>query len=475
MMEGFGVHSFRLVNDAGQSTYVKFHWRPKLGMQSVVWDEALKISGGDPDFHRRDLWNSIDSGDFPEWELAVQLFDDEFAQKFDFDVLDSTKLIPEEAIPLRVIGRMVLDRNPDNYFAETEQVAFCTTHVVPGIDFTNDPLLQGRNQSYLDTQIKRLGGPNFAEIPINQPQCPMRNFQRDGHMQMRVPKGRVSYSPSSLSETTERADPVHGFTSFPAQEEGSKLRVRSATFADHYSQARQFFFSQTEPEQNHIVSAFIFELSKVETEAIRGRVLGQLANVDAGIATRVANGLGYESHIEKAATTVATRTDLAASPALSILAKFKPTLAGRLIGCLVADGTDTALVTALEAEAAKMGAQFKVIAPKVGGAKGSDGGKIHADFQLAGGSSVLFDTIVLALSKEGAALLTKEAVAVAFVHDAFTHLKVIGHTPGAQSLLDKAGVMPDAGVVALDKAEAFLATASQGRIWDREPKVRTVF
>ncbi len=208
MMEGFGVHSFRLVNDAGESTYVKFHWRPKLGMQSVVWDEALKISGGDPDFHRRDLWNAIDTGDFPEWELAVQLFDEAFAESFDFDILDATKLIPEEIIPLRVIGRMVLDRNPDNYFSETEQVAFCTTHVVPGIDFTNDPLLQGRNQSYLDTQLTRLGGPNFAQLPINAPRCPMRNFQRDGHMQMGIPKGRVSYSPSSLQPTTERQDPA---------------------------------------------------------------------------------------------------------------------------------------------------------------------------------------------------------------------------------------------------------------------------
>jgi len=303
----------------------------------------------------------------------------------------------------------------------------------------------------------------------------MRNFQRDGHMQLRAPKGRVSYSPSSLNETTERADPVHGFTSVPAHEEGNKLRARSATFADHYSQGRQFFFSQTEPEQNHIVSAFIFELSKVETEAVRLRVLSRLANVDESVAKRVANGLGYEGPIEKAPSTVATRTDLPASPALSILAKFTPTLKGRLIGCLVADGTDPQLVAALEAEATKMGAQLKVIAPKVGGAKGSDGGTIRADFQLAGGPSVLFDTVVLALSKEGAAVLTKEAAAVAFVHDAFAHLKVIGHTPGAQALLDKAGVMPDAGVVALDKAKAFLATASKGRIWDREPHVRTVF
>nr|WP_131195767.1 catalase [Lichenihabitans psoromatis] len=477
MMEGFGVHSFRLVNEAGQSTYVKFHWRPKLGMQSVVWDEALKISGGDPDFHRRDLWNAIDTGSFPEWELAVQLFDEDFATSFDFDVLDATKLIPEEVIPLRVIGRMVLDRNPDNYFAETEQVAFCTTHVVPGIDFTNDPLLQGRNQSYLDTQIKRLGGPNFAQLPINAPRCPVRNFQRDGHMQMGAPKGRVSYSPSSLDTTTERQDPMLGFKSFPAKEAGDKLRTRSSTFADHFSQARLFFFSQTETEQNHIISAFIFELSKVQTEAVRLRLLGRLANVDEAIAKRVANGLGYEGPIEKAPTQVPVRTDLKPSPMLSIHAKAKPTLKGRLIGCLVADGTDPKVVVAIEKAATKIGAQLKVIAPKVAGAKGSDGGLIHADFQLAGGPSVLFDTVVLALSVEGAAMLAEESAAVAFVHDAFAHLKVIGHSVGAKTLMDKAGVKPDSGVVALDahSGTAFLHEAEKGRVWAREPTVRTVF
>ncbi|RYH14566.1 MAG: catalase [Alphaproteobacteria bacterium] len=475
MMEGFGVHSFRLLNEAGKSTYVKFHWRPALGSQSVVWDEALKISGGDPDFHRRDLWDAIEQGSFPEWELAVQMFDEEFANTFDFDILDSTKLIPEEVVPLRVVGRMVLDRNPDNYFSETEQVAFCTTHVVPGIDFTNDPLLQGRNQSYLDTQLSRLGGPNFAQLPINAPRCPMRNFQRDGHMQMGVLKGRVSYSPSSLSPTTERQDPANGFTSFPAHEVGDKMRVRSETFADHYSQARQFFFSQTEPEQNHIVSAFIFELSKVETEAVRSTLLSRLANVDETLAKRVADGLGHDAPITKAPAKVQTRTDLAASPMLSILAKFKPTLKGRKVGCLVADGTDTAQVRALEEAAKAVGASFAVVAPKVGGAKGSDGGKIRADFQLAGGPSVLFDTVVLALSEEGAAMLTKEAAAVAFVHDAFAHLKVIGHTDGAKALMDKAGVMPDAGIVGLTKPEAYLDVASKGRIWDRERSVRTVF
>ena len=281
MIEGFGVHSFRLVNAEGKSTFVKFHWRPKLGVQSVMWDEAVKINGADPDFHRRDLWEAINNGDFPEWELGVQLFDDEFADSFDFDHLDSTKLIPEEQVPLRIIGRMVLDRNIDNFFAETEQVAFCTANVPPGIDFSDDPMLHGRNFSYHDTQLIRLGGPNFTQIPVNQPKgCPMANFQRDGHMQMQVPKGRVAYQPSMLDPNGPREDPAKGVRSFPAPISGEKRRERSDTFSDHYSQAKQFFASQTETEQAHIVSALVFELSKVETAAIRERMLSHLANID---------------------------------------------------------------------------------------------------------------------------------------------------------------------------------------------------
>ena len=477
MMEGFGIHTFRLMNQSGKSTYVKFHWRPKQGMQSLIWDEALKINGADPDYHRRDLWNAIDTGDFPEWELAVQLFDEDFAKRFDFDVLDASKVIPEEQIPLKVIGRMVLNRNPANIFAETEQVAFCPTHVVPGIDFTNDPLLQGRLFSYLDTQMTRLGGPNFAEIPINRPKCPVMNFQRDGHLQMAVPEGRVNYSPSSLAGHGPREDPRRGYTSVAAREEGDKLRVRPASFADHFSQARQFYISLTETEQNHLIAAFTFELSKVETKAVRARMLSQLANVDMKVAHRVADGLGHLDPIVNAPTTVKTRTDLKPSPALSILAKAKPTLTGRMIGCLVADGTDPALVAALTASAKAKGAKLKVIAPKIEGAKGANGKLIPADFQLAGGPSVLFDAVILALSPEGAAQLATQASAIGFVQDAFAHLKVIGHTPGAAVLLEKANVQSDGGIVALESAASsdnFLNQAAKGRIWDREPKVRPV-
>jgi catalase len=475
MMEGFGVHTYRFVSEAGKSTFVKFHWRPKLGMQSVVWDEALKISGADPDFHRRDLWNAIEKGDYPEWELGVQLFDQNFADNFDFDVLDPTKLIPEEILPLRIIGRLMLDRNVSNFFAETEQVAFCVRNVVPGVDFSDDPLLQGRIFSYLDTQLKRLGGPNFHQIPVNAPKCPVMHFQRDGHMQMSPQPGRVNYSPSSLAEDTPRQEPHHGLASFAEPMDGNKLRIRSESFADHFSQARQFFYSQTEPEQNHIVSAFIFELSKVETPAVRERMVGQLANVDFKIAQRVADGLGLQGEITAVATTVKARQDIKPSPALSILGKAKETLQGRKIGCLVAAGTDAKLVVSLKSAAAKMKADFTVVAPKVGGAVAADGQLLPADFQLAGGSSVLFDTVFVALSAEGSEQLSTEAAAVGWVHDAFSHCKVIGATKEAQPLLDAAGVASDEGVIVGTNSNTFLTAAVKGRIWEREPKLRTIY
>ena len=477
MMEGFGVHTFRLINDAGKSTYVKFHWRPKLGMQSVVWDEAVKLNGADADYHRRDLWNAIEQGSFPEWELAVQLFDEDFAERFDFDVLDATKLIPEEVLPLRVIGRMVLDKNPGNVFSETEQVAFCTSNVVPGIDFTNDPLLQGRNFSYLDTQLTRLGGPNFAQIPINQPRCPMHNFQRDGHMQMGLQRGRVSYEPSGLGGKEPHEDAHAGFRSFAAREEGDKLRTRPESFADHFSQARQFFMSQTKPEQNHIVAAITFELSKVETASVRNRMLGQLANIDVTLSKRVADGLGHAGAIEAVKAAAPTRTDLKPSPALSILAKAEPTLKGRMIGCLVSDGIDPAFIKALAAATKSAGATMTIVAPKLGGVRGANSAMITADGQLAGTPSVLFDAVVLAVSEPGADRLAQDAAAVAFVADAYAHLKVIGHTPGAAKLLQRAGVPGGDGVIAIngDAIHPFLTAASKGRVWDREADVRPIF
>ncbi|WP_151989769.1 catalase [Sphingomonas aurantiaca] len=478
MMQGFGVHSFRLVTADGKSTFVKFHWTPKLGIQSVVWDEAVKINGADPDFHRRDLYNAIEMGDFPEWELGVQLFTEEEAAGFDFDYRDSTKLIPEEVVPLRTVGRLVLNRNPANVFAETEQVAFCTQNVVPGIDFSDDPLLHGRHFSYLDTQLKRLGSTNFTQIPINAPKCPFANMQRDGHMQTLVQPERVTYTPSLLDPTGPRESHSRGFRSFPAPVEGTKVRIRSETFADHYSQARQFFLSQSEPEQNHIVSALIFELSKVDAAIVRTAMLGHLVNVQQELGDRVAAGLGHDDPIEPMATTVQARTDLPASPKLSILKRATPTLEGRMIGCLVTDGADAKLIAKLTEAATAMKAVVKIVAPKLGGVTLSDGTKLAADHQLAGGPSVLFDTVVLAVSDAGVKQLLGEAAAVAWVHDAFAHLKVIGHTAAAQPLLDAAGVVADAGVVAMAKpaaASSYVDIAANGRIWDREPSVRTVF
>ena len=322
-MEGFGVHSFRFVNAEGKSTFVKFHWKPKLGLQSVLWNEAVKINGADPDFHRRDLWDAIKGGHFPEWELGLQLFDEEFADTFEFDILDSTKIIPEEQIPVQIVGRLVLDRTVDNFFAETEQVAFCTQNIVPGIDFSDDPLLQGRNFSYLDTQLKRLGSPNFTHLPVNAPRCPMAHFQQDGHMAMKNPKGRVNYEPNSWGALGgPRENPERGFTSFPEEVAGPKTRLRSESFADHYSQARQFLISQTPIERKHIGDALVFELSKCERPDIRSRVVSHLLNIDVALATRVADGLRLEMP-DPAKAARPTRQELPPSAPLSILARPK--------------------------------------------------------------------------------------------------------------------------------------------------------
>ena len=474
-MEGFGVHTFRMINAQGKSTFVKFHWKPKLGMQSVVWNEAVKLNGADPDFHRRDLWNAIQKGAFPEWELGLQLFDEEFANSFGFDILDPTKLIPEEQVPIRMVGRLVLDRVVDNFFAETEQVAFMTQNIVPGIDFTNDPLLQGRNFSYLDTQLKRLGGPNFTHLPINAPKCPFQNFQRDGHMAMHTPKGRANYEPNSWGGEAggPRESPETGFKTFAAEESGQKQRVRGELFADHYSQARQFFISQTGVEQAHIQAAFIFELSKVETPAIRARVVSHLLNVDAGLAHRVADGLGMElpQAAEPARPVV---TGLPPSPALSMLLNPPPSFEGRKVGALVTDGVDAAMIAALKAALEAEGALLELIAPKIGGVVASDGSLLAAHQAVDGGPSVLYDAVVILPSAKGVMALVEKAAAKDFVSDAFAHAKFIGHGNAAVKLFETAGVKPDKGFVALNKAsdaQAFVVACRALRFWDRESKV----
>jgi catalase len=470
-MEGFGIHTFRLVNAAGKSTFVKFHWKPKQGLQSVVWNEAVKINGADPDFHRRDLWAAIEAGDYPEWELGLQLFDDTFADKFAFDVLDATKLIPEEDVPVRPVGRLVLNRRVDNFFAETEQAAFCTQNVVPGIDFTNDPLLQGRNFSYLDTQLKRLGGPNFTHLPINAPKCPVNNFQQDGHMAMRNPVGRVNYEPNSWG-TGPRELPAKGFQTYPAREEGTKQRVRSETFADHYSQARQFYISQTEIEQLHIANALTFELSKVETPAIRARMVSHLLNVDGSLAQKVAEGLRLEEMPEAADAARPTRQDLKASPALSIVKNGPESFAGRKVGALVTDGVDAEILAALGKALKKEGAMLKLIAPEVGGVEDSEGTLHVADEKLEGGPSVLFDAVAILPSAEGAAELATYPAARDFVADAVAHRKFIAYVEAAEPLLEKAGVNDavDDGFVLLEAAKdcgTFVTECRKLRFWDR--------
>lgn len=470
MIEGFGVHSFRLINEFGESTFVKYHWRPKLGLQSTLWDEAVKIAGADQDYHRRDMFEAIQSGNFPEWELAVQLFTQEDADKFPFDHLDPTKLIPEELVPLKVIGRMVLDRWPNNFFAETEQVAYCTAHIVPGMDFTNDPLLQGRLHSYQDTQLFRLGSPNFHQIPINAAKCPVSNHQRDGYMQMDQPVGRVSYEPNSLSEDSARETPKHGFHSAQVSEEGEKGRIRAESFADHYSQGRQFYISQTAYEQAHIASALVFELSKVEHIHIREAIVGHLQHIDEDLAKRVFTGLALEKMPDKPVAAMPVQP-LDESPALQTIGKMKDTLMGRVVGILVADGSDGVVISKIKNASTEAGATVKIIAPKVGGAKLSDGSVLAADGQLAGSPSVLFDAVAVILSDEGAKTLSKESAAIDFVRDAFGHLKAIAVDSGGKALLKLANVKPDAGVVEADDKDAFIS-AAKTRQWEREKSVR---
>ncbi|MDQ0390757.1 catalase [Labrys monachus] len=478
-MEGFGVHTFRFVDGKGKSTFVKFHWKPKLGMQSVVWNEALKINGADPDFHRRDLWDAIQTGNFPEWELGLQLFDDDFADSFEFDVLDATKLIPEERVPIRRVGRLVLDRTVDNFFAETEQVAFHTGNIVPGIDFTNDPLLQGRNFSYLDTQLKRLGSPNFTHLPINAPKCPFHTLQQDGHMAFHNPKGRANYEPNSWGGAMggPREDPDRGFRSFPAPEAGDKRRVRGELFADHYSQARQFYVSQTPVEQTHIQDAFVFELSKVETPAIRARIVSHLINIHPDLARSVAEGLGLKDMPKAAQPARKVIEDLPPSPVLSIVANGPKSFRGRKLGVLVSDGADAGLLDALTAAAEAQGAVVELVAPRVGGVALGDGSLRPARQKINGGPSVLYDAVAVLLSAEGAKTLLNEATAKDFVSDAFAHAKFIAFSAAAQPLLDKAGVLPDGGCLALktpDDAKRFVALCGELRFWEREAKVHAV-
>ncbi len=417
----------------------------------------------------------INAGDYPQWELGMQLFDDEFADRFAFDVLDPTKIIPEEEVPVRRVGRLVLDRVVDNFFAETEQVAFCTQNVVPGIDFTNDPLLQGRNFSYLDTQLKRLGSPNFTHLPVNAPKCPFATFQQDGHMATVNPVTRANYEPNSWSaqEGGPRENPAAGFTSNPAHEAGAKRRLRPESFADHYSQARQFYLSQTEIERRHIADAFTFELSKCDTPSIRERMVAGLRNVDEDLAGSVGDALGLRQLPDKASAARQVRTDLPGSPALSILSSGPENFGGRKIGVLVTNGADASVISGLRAAAHAEEAMIEFIGPVISGAEASDGSLIAIDQQVSGGPSVLYDAVVIAPSRPEVASLTGDPAARDFVTDAYAHCKFIGYVPDAEPLFEATGLaeLKDEGFIEVGNSKdpaAFIAACRELRFWQRQ-------
>ena len=475
MIEGFGVHTFRLVNAAGDAAFVKFHWLPQLGLQSVMWDEAVKINGADPDYHRRDLWEAIQRGDHPSWVLAAQIFDQATADQLDFDILDPTKLIPEEAVPLTTLGTMTLNRAVDNFFQETEQVAFCTQNVIPGIDFTDDPLLQGRNFSYLDTQLKRLGGPNFTQIPINAPRgCPVHTYQQDGHMQRFNRAGRVNYEPNGWG-VGPREDPLRGYVSFAEQVEGPKTRLRPESFADHYSQARQFYISQTVSEQAHMQKALIFELSKCRERDIRQRMIAHMCNIDDDLAEAVARGLGETIMPEPAIAARPTQMDLAPSPALSIQRKAPASFAGRVLGILCSDGANSMILGRLAAVALTEGARVKLVCPTIHGVV-DDGGMLHpADEILSAGKSVLFDAVAVVLGPRDAKVMAQHPAAQDFLRDAHAHCKFVA-LHGADTLIAASGMADkmDEGHVALAHAEdieAFFQACRALRYWPRESRV----
>ncbi len=505
MMEGFGIHTFRFINAKGKACFVKFHWKPLLGVHSVVWDEAQKISGKDPDFHRRDLWEAIATGNYPEWEFGVQIVEEADEHKFDFDLLDPTKLIPEEIVPVRRIGKLTLDRNPDNFFAETEQVAFHPGHIVPGIDFTNDPLLQGRLFSYTDTQLLRLGGPNFHEIPINRPIAPIHNNQRDGHMRQTINRGQTSYSPNRIGGGCpfQAGRDMGGFASYAEKIDAHKVRGRSESFFDHFSQAALFYNSQSEAEKNHIVKALRFELGKLETPSIQERVLVLLNYVDRTLAARVAEGLGMkvpaklDSPLNHSVPADGdsrrfqpkpVNKSVGTSPALSMANTIKDSIKTRKIAILAADGFDDAALTGMQKALVSAGAMAQVVAPRLGYIKGAKGTEVKADHSLLTAASVLFDAVYLPGGAQSVQRLMSEDDALVFVNEAYQHCKAIAAQGAGADLLKasfpyktnttEAGITPnDEGVILggdtqIGKlAQAFIAAIAQHRHWSREKKV----
>ncbi|WP_295485385.1 catalase HPII [uncultured Pseudomonas sp.] len=481
MMEGFGVHTFRLINAEGVASFVKFHWKPRQGVHSVLWDEAQKLAGKDTDYHRRDLSEAIETGDYPEWELGVQIVPEADEHKFDFDLLDPTKLIPEELVPVTPLGKMVLNRNPDNYFAEIEQVAFCPGHIVPGIDFTNDPLLQGRLFSYTDTQISRLGGPNFHEIPINRPVAPNHNNQRDAMHRQTIHKGRASYEPNSIDGGWPKETPAGpqdgGFESYQERVDAHKIRERSESFSDHFSQARLFFKSMSPNEQQHIIKAYSFELGKVEREYIRERQVNEiLANIDLDLAAAVAENLGLPA--PKAGTVKAPQSKLKTSPALSQMNHPGTVgIKGRKIALLIANGVDGAsvdtLVKALEAHSARP----MLLGPTSAPVKTADGKALPVDASMEGMPSVMFDGILVPDGKASLDALGASGVAKHFLLEGYKHLKAIGVAPQGKALLDALGLKTDKGLLLGDDqktVEAFVKAVEAHRVWEREAAAEAI-
>jgi len=483
MMQGFGVHTFRLVNARGESHFVKFHWNPVLGTHSLAWDEAVKISGADSDYHRRDLWEAIESGNHPEWELGLQIFTEEQAGKFSFDVLDATKIVPEELVPVTPVGRMVLNRNPDNFFAETEQVAFCAAHIVPGLDFSNDPLLAGRIHSYIDTQISRLGGPNFHEIPINAPLAQAHNNQRDGMHRQAIPRGRVAYEPNSLGGGCPFQAGMKGFTSFPDPAPEDKVRGKPEKFADHYSQATLFWASQTAAEKAHIIGAFRFELTKVQVPAIRLRMVSSLANVAADLAQGVAAGLGSEvpEPMPKALARE-PKVEVKSSKQLSLLARpGDGRIRTRRIAILVADGVDGDAVETLHAGLLQQGAVPRIVGARLGQVQSEQGEAIDVEITLETSPAVLYDALAIPGGNDAVQALGNLGHALEFVKDQYRHCKPILAIGAGAKLIENAGASAmlqsgeqDPGVLVFEEGEAkealprFVAAIARHRHFERE-------
>lgn len=493
MMEGFGVHTFRLINDAGESHFVKFHWKPLLGVHSVAWDEAQKISGKDPDFHRRDLWEAIESGAFPEWEFGVQLIPEADEHRFEFDLLDPTKIVPEELVPVQRIGKLTLNRNPDNFFAETEQIAFHPGHLVPGIDFTNDPLLQGRLFSYLDTQLSRLGSANFHEIPINRSVAPVHNNQRDAHMRQTINTGKTSYQPNSIGGGCpfQAKMAENGFASHAEHIDGRKIRDRSKSFLEHFGQATLFFNSQSEAEKKHLIRALQFELSKVESKEIRNRMIGLLSRIDKRLASEVAEALGLTPHppeepINHSIPADALPRDYAStkinlsieiSSALSMSGTIKNTIQTRQVALLATHGVNGVALNIMKKTLMSANAKTKVVAPSLGIINGGHGKGVDVDQSFLTASSVLFDAVYIPGGAESIAALKTNPEALHFVREAYKHCKAIAvDDDGIELLVAALGLSvntQEPGVIigngAVEKtAELFIQSIAQHRFWDRE-------